>query len=163
MATHFRWWSIIKGAGGIIALASLLGILINVTFLIDVLKGEKTFNPEKRINDVIDRSGATSISLPQAKQAFDDNSALFVDSRSEEDYAAGHIPGAVNVPWEEFGANEAEYLIHIPSDVPIITYCGGSCESSAELAEALIGLDYREVHIFVNGWPSWVEASFPIE
>jgi hypothetical protein len=38
------------------------------------------------------------VSLAEAKTAFDNQQALFLDVRSAESYAAGHIPGAINIP-----------------------------------------------------------------
>ena len=163
MDQNVRWVSVIRGAGCIIALASLAGIAANVPFLVDVLKGEKTYDAEARIQRIVERSHLPTTSLSQAKEAFDHHSVLFVDSRSEEDFTAGHIPGAINIPWEEFELNAAECLQRIPASLPLIIYCGGGCESSAELAEALSEMGYSEVSILVNGWPSWVEAGYSIE
>jgi Rhodanese-like domain len=38
------------------------------------------------------------VPLAQARAAFDSHQAVFVDVRSAESYAAGHIPGAINIP-----------------------------------------------------------------
>lgn len=160
---NVHWGPILRGAGYIIVLASLIGIVVNITFFIDVLQGEKTFDPKKRINEVIEHTAVQSISLSEAKKAFDEHGAIFIDSRNEKEYDAGHIPGAVSIPWEEFEIDATEYVHRIPVGSPIITYCGGGCESSAELAQALVELEYSEVCILVNGWPLWLEAGYPVE
>ena len=158
-----QWWPILRSAVYIVFAASLIGIVVNLTFVVEVLQGEKTFIPEQRIENIIDNTGLTSITLSEAKKAFDENSVVFLDSRNKEEFAEGHILGAVNVPWEEFERRSYELLERIPENIPLITYCGGGCESSAELAETLVDLDYTEVRVFINGWPSWVEAGYPIE
>jgi hypothetical protein len=38
------------------------------------------------------------IPLAEAKTAFDNHQAIFVDVRSAESYAAEHVPGALNIP-----------------------------------------------------------------
>ncbi|MGW8250135.1 MAG: rhodanese-like domain-containing protein, partial [Anaerolineales bacterium] len=38
------------------------------------------------------------VSLQDAKAAYDQDQAVFVDVRSGEEYQQGHIPGAVNIP-----------------------------------------------------------------
>lgn len=43
-----------------------------------------------------------------------------IDIRRAEDYAAGHIKGAVNMPW---GPAIAEGLASVPTDVPVYLYC----------------------------------------
>lgn len=156
-------WHIIRGAGCIIVFASLIGAGVNLPFVMDVLQGEKTFNAEERIEAVLQNAHLVPITLADARRAFDENSAIFVDSRSEEEYAEGHIPGAVNLPWVELDTLNPDLLDRIPGGLEIITYCGESCESSAELAEALVGLGYTEVKVLLNGWPLWVEAGYPME
>jgi hypothetical protein len=59
------------------------------------------------------------VSLEEAKAAFDAGSAVFVDTRSSESYAASHIPGAVSIP---FGETEARMQELDPARW-IITYC----------------------------------------
>jgi rhodanese-related sulfurtransferase len=41
-----------------------------------------------------------------------------IDVRGADDYAAGHIPGAVNIPADELLRRLAE----IPRDRPVVTY-----------------------------------------
>ena len=42
---------------------------------------------------------------------------LVLDVRSAEEYAAGHVPGAIHVPVDELPARLAE----VPPDRPIVT------------------------------------------
>ena len=158
-----QWWLIVRDAAYIAIAASLIGIVVNLTFVVDVLKGEKTFSPEQRIKHALEQTDIDSISLVEAKRVFDENSAVFIDSRSEDEFALGHIPGAVNIPWDEYETGHSDLLDRVPDAMPVITYCGGGCESSIELAEALLHMEYKEVKVFLNGWPSWVKANYPIE
>jgi rhodanese-related sulfurtransferase len=48
-----------------------------------------------------------------------DADVVIVDVRSKEEFAAGHIPGAVSIPWEEIDNRYRE----LPRDKEIITYC----------------------------------------
>ncbi|PSK88916.1 ArsR family transcriptional regulator [Murinocardiopsis flavida] len=50
-----------------------------------------------------------------------DPGVLVVDVRSPEEYAAGHVPGAVSVPMAELRAGTAD----LPWDVRIVAYCQG--------------------------------------
>ena len=152
-----------KGAGTILVVSSLIGIAVNISFLADVLRGEKTFNPETRVEAILQSTDVTTIALEEAKSAFDAGSALFIDSRNAEDYTEGHIAGALNIPWENFHSFKNELEERILWDGEIITYCGGSCDSSAELAATLLELGYGQVKVFLNGWPMWVEAQYPVD
>jgi len=61
----------------------------------------------------------TRVSLESAKAAFDNKQAYFVDVRDSGSFAAGHIPGAANIPISDLDTR----LKEIPRDRWIITYC----------------------------------------
>jgi hypothetical protein len=42
-----------------------------------------------------------SISLDEAKNLHQSNSAVFMDARPFEEFAKGHVQGAINLPWHE--------------------------------------------------------------
>lgn len=62
---------------------------------------------------------APRINLADAKKDFDEENAVFVDTRSEVSYKTEHIKGALNVPMGEF----AKYYKSVPKDKKIIAYC----------------------------------------
>lgn len=59
------------------------------------------------------------VSLSDAKKAYDDGTAVFVDVRDSASYRQSHIPGALSIPLDELASRENELN---PSDW-IITYC----------------------------------------
>ena len=59
------------------------------------------------------------LALADAKARFDDGSALFVDVRDLDAYAAAHIPNSLSLP---LGEIESRYQ-ELPKDAEIITYC----------------------------------------
>jgi 3-mercaptopyruvate sulfurtransferase SseA len=61
------------------------------------------------------------ISVEEAKAALDSGAAIIVDVRSAGAYAAGHIPGAINIELEEFETNPTG--LNLDKDQWIITYC----------------------------------------
>jgi rhodanese-related sulfurtransferase len=48
------------------------------------------------------------VSIDEVKQGLADHSILLVDVREPHEFAAGHIPGAVNVPLSTFDPSEIE-------------------------------------------------------
>ena len=46
---------------------------------------------------------------------------LVVDVRSDREFASGHVPGAVNIPFLSIGARAAE--IRASHDEPVVVYC----------------------------------------
>lgn len=103
------------------------------------------------------------VDLAGAKRAYDLRDAVFVDARSPDAYAAGHIPGARNLPVYEFETRGREALADLPGEARIITYCAGtSCQSSVTLARLLTEkLGYSRVSAFHDGWHAWSGANYP--
>ena len=59
------------------------------------------------------------ITVTEAKALFDANDAKFIDVRVADQYAAGHIRGAANIPYTDVGQRVAE----IPRTGNVIVYC----------------------------------------
>lgn len=59
------------------------------------------------------------ITLADAKKAFDDGKAVFVDSRGDAAYRADHIAGSINIPYD----GKAPDLNSLPKGKKIIVYC----------------------------------------
>jgi rhodanese-related sulfurtransferase len=82
-----------------------------------------------------------------------------VDVRPAEEYAAGHLPGAINLPVSKID----EQLARLPRDREIVAYCRGpfcilSFEAVAELRKR--GLKARRLE---TGFPEWKVAGLPVE
>ncbi len=90
------------------------------------------------------------------------DSTLLVDTRSRELYQKGHIPGAVNIPYEVGDA--ALSRLEQRRDIHrVITYCDGDeCMSSVDLAEKLAFI-FPQVYYFFGGWEVWIEKNNTIE
>jgi rhodanese-related sulfurtransferase len=102
--------------------------------------------------------------LSDAKAAFDSGSVIFLDARIPRVYAAGHIPGAVNLTPHDLSRGDRQKLEGVPRDARIITYCGGAkCQASVRLAHLLTnGLGFTKVRTFFDGWGAWVGAGYPV-
>jgi len=72
---------------------------------------------------------------------------LILDIRRADAYAAGHIKGAVNVPW---GPAIAKSIDFIPTDKPVMVYCyTGQTANQANALLNFIGADAKSVKF---GW-----------
>lgn len=99
-----------------------------------------------------------------AKQIFDARRALFVDVRSRETFAEGHIPGAMSLPLGEFDALAADLAATVAADRPIVTYCSGRmCQDSHTAAQWLMALGFENVVVFIDGFPGWKDNGYPVE
>ena len=77
---------------------------------------------------------------------------IILDVRTPEEFASGHIPGAVNLPNEDIGAEEISSLPD--KDQLILVYCR-SGNRSKQAAEKLAALGYTNIVEFggINSWP----------
>jgi 3-mercaptopyruvate sulfurtransferase SseA len=64
-------------------------------------------------------AGMPRVSLADAKAAYDDGTAVFLDVRFADDYAASHIPGALSIPLADLESRLSE----LNPTGWIITYC----------------------------------------
>ena len=81
-----------------------------------------------------------------------------LDVRPEQEYEAGHLPEAINIPLEQLEA----MLDKLPRDREIVAYCRGPyCVLSHEAVKRLRQLGYR-VRRFEEGYPEWKAAGLPV-
>lgn len=97
------------------------------------------------------------------RQYFDSAAALIVDARSPEEFAEGHIPGAINLP-HDLVASDTTLVESIDAGGrPVIAYCGGEgCEVSVAVAEEFCLAGHERVAVFAGGYPRWVEDGHPV-
>ncbi|HVC61127.1 MAG TPA: metalloregulator ArsR/SmtB family transcription factor [Acetobacteraceae bacterium] len=81
-----------------------------------------------------------------------------IDVRPAEEFAAGHIPGAVNIPLAELSGRLAE----LPADRGVVAYCRGPyCVYAFEAVAALRAKGYDASRL-VDGYPEWWAAGRPV-
>ena len=93
-----------------------------------------------------DAPGYTQISQAEAREMMaKDDGHVIVDVRREDEYNAGHIPGAIRVTNEEIGDTMPEELPDL--DQVILVYCR-SGRRSKEASEKLAKIGYTNVYEF---------------
>ena len=102
--------------------------------------------------------------VEDAKKLFDKGSVLFVDARSGEAYAEGHIKGAVSLPVGQLGEKLDAFRGTYGPSTPIVTYCSGrTCRDSHRLAKLLLMEGFLNLRIFIDGYPAWQQKGYPYE
>ena len=99
------------------------------------------------------------ISPQKAFEALTSKENLFIDVRTPQEYAKGHIDGAINIPLDIF-AKEIEKKIPNKHQ-PLFAYCLSGSRSS--LASAiLIEFDYTNIYDIENGLLGWRIMGYPL-
>ena len=87
-----------------------------------------------------------------------DGVVTLIDVRPGEEFAAGHILGAVNIPLDELPRRLGE----LPADRTVIAYCRGPyCVFAFEAVAALRAKGY-DARRLADGYPQWWAARRPV-
>jgi phage shock protein E len=88
--------------------------------------------------------GATAKSLAAA-------GAKVVDVRTAEEFASGHVPGAINIPYDQIARRASEIG---PPSTRVVLYCGTGRRSGIAV-EALQKAGYEKLYDLrsVTAWP----------
>jgi rhodanese-related sulfurtransferase len=101
-------------------------------------------------NDTIDRAFVEA--------AIANHSAVIIDARPDFQYELGHIPHAINIPYDS--SNLVELVdTHSLKNQALIIYCSSIyCNAAEVLAEKLRTLGCKQVGIYSGGWEEWVRG-----
>jgi ArsR family transcriptional regulator len=97
--------------------------------------------------------------LDQVHQIEKARTVTLIDVRPCEEFAAGHIRGAVNIPLKDL----ARRLRELPKNEEVVAYCRGPfCLMSFEAVDLLRrrGLTARRLE---DGYPEWKLEGLPVE
>jgi rhodanese-related sulfurtransferase/biotin operon repressor len=105
------------------------------------------------------RDGLTPVRRDELLKLVKKGEAMVLDVRPAEEFAAGHIPGAINVPINEL----PKRLKNLPKDQEIVAYCRGPyCMFALDAVEALRKKGYRARRL-EEGFPEWRADRLPVE
>jgi rhodanese-related sulfurtransferase len=105
-----------------------------------------------------DRDELEAMSATALMERLSDGSVVVLDVRPEEEYRAGHIPGALSVPVDSLEAA----LQTIPKDKEIVAYCRGPyCVFSDEAVRLLHRHGFMAQRLS-EGFPEWRAAGYPV-
>lgn len=94
---------------------------------------------------------AGAISWSEAKAL---SGALWIDARSAEDFARGHVANAISLPAYEWESRIEAVLTEWSPGRAVIVYCGANnCRASDAVARRLRDeLGFADVHVLAGGW-----------
>jgi len=83
--------------------------------------------------------------------------AILIDARTGFQFNAGHIPGAINIPYNNNRLLEF-YNKHGLETKPLIVYCSDpNCPAAEILSRELANIGYKNIALYAGGWKDWIK------
>jgi rhodanese-related sulfurtransferase/DNA-binding transcriptional ArsR family regulator len=105
-----------------------------------------------------ERSEAEAVAMPVLLKRSRSRDVIILDTRPANEYAAGHIPGALSVPVDELQRR----LKKLPKHKEYVAYCRGPYCVYADRAVEMLSSSGRRARRLLGGFPEWRAAGFPI-
>jgi rhodanese-related sulfurtransferase len=103
------------------------------------------------------------ISRQQVLRLMFKTKACLVEVLPEQNYRSAHLPGAINVPFNDEFDEHVQFAIP-DKNVPVVVYCADSgCRLSPQAAEHLDRLGYTKVFDYKAGKADWQQAGLQVE
>jgi phage shock protein E len=85
---------------------------------------------------------------------------LILDVRTPAEFAAGHVPGAVNLPYDQISERYPE--LELSTDAELIVYCRSG--KRAGMAEATLAeLGFTNLRDLEDHWLGWSDAALSFD
>ena len=148
----------LAGAGAaLLAVSAMLGVAVNF------LRPAATRLPwtsdwAHHVENLAFRAGVPVTFLEGARTRAGAADGIVFDARIPEQYAAGHLPGAINLPLEDVERQLGTHAARLRPDTPILVYCGGAdCTDALDLALKLRELGFADLTLYPGGYAEWVQ------
>ncbi len=104
-----------------------------------------------------DKDAMEPVSRAELTERIRDGLVTVLDVRPEDEFAAGRVPSAINIPLSDL----ARRLGDLPRDQEIVAYCRGAfCVLAFEAVALLRGHGFK-VRRLEDGFPEWQAAGLP--
>lgn len=98
------------------------------------------------------------IDVSQLAAMINAGTALVVDVREPDEFAAGHVPGAINLPLSAFDPAAVPH----PGDRTVVLNCLGGKRSGMALDQCATAQAAIDTHL-AGGFKAWADAGLPVE
>lgn len=105
-------------------------------------------------------TGAKSVSPSEATMLINREDAIILDVRQGEEFAAGHLPEARNIPADKLKERLAE--LDKFKELPLIVCCASGSRSASVCAQ-LRAAGFARLHNLSGGIEAWRTASLPLK
>jgi rhodanese-related sulfurtransferase/predicted transcriptional regulator len=106
-----------------------------------------------------DRSEAEAVEMNELLKRARSRCVVVLDTRPRNEYAAGHIAGAISVPVDDLQRR----LRQLPKGKEYVAYCRGPYCVYADRAVEILRSNGRQARRLREGFPEWRAAGLPVE
>jgi rhodanese-related sulfurtransferase len=104
------------------------------------------------------------VSRERMRELLEGGGIVVIDARAAGEYEAGHIAGAINLPYEGLAEHYDRLSQKVPLAATVVCYCRSvTCDDSENLAREMKFMGYRNVVTYKGGWDEWSQAGYPAE
>jgi len=122
--------------------------------------GAGSIAPGDKPEEAFEEGGNLEVPASMVAEALDQGMPLvFLDARDKLNYEAGHIPGAINVPFFDVD----KHLDSVPKDKWLIAYCACPTAEAKQLADQLLNKGYTKVKVIQEGLDGWTGMGRELE
>jgi phage shock protein E len=123
-------------------------------------KSTNTLKP-KQASEVKTTVFATDVNVANFKNLVDTKAGLLIDVRTPQEYANGHIAGAINIDWINKAVFKAK-IKAIAKDKTVLIYCH-SGHRSGMAKKFLQEQGYSKIYNLESGIKGWKSENLPVE
>ena len=105
-----------------------------------------------------ERDRMEPVSRTELRKRLKEGLVTVLDLRPADEFACGHVPGAINIPVGELKRRLAE----LPRKQEVVAYCRGAYCVMAFEAVALLRTSGFKSRRLEDGWPEWRAARLPV-
>ena len=99
------------------------------------------------------------IELAEFEKKMASEKYLLVDVRTAEEFAEGHIEGALNIDY--FSATFSDDISKVGFEIPVLLYCR-SGNRSGKAMKIMKELGFKEVYNLEGGIKGWISSNNPV-
>jgi rhodanese-related sulfurtransferase/DNA-binding transcriptional ArsR family regulator len=106
----------------------------------------------------VDRAEPEAVAIGELLKRARSRDVVILDARPANEYAAGHIPGAISLPVDELNRR----LKELPKGKEYVAYCRGPFCVYADRAVEFLLAKGRRARRLKDGFPEWRAAGLPV-
>ncbi|KQU86334.1 ArsR family transcriptional regulator [Ensifer sp. Root31] len=110
-------------------------------------------------DSVYQRENLEGITGLELLERIREGGVTILDVRPEDEFTSGHLPGAINIPFDDLERRLSE----LPRNQEVVAYCRGSRCVLSHRAVASLKSDGIRARYLQDGFPAWKAAGLAVE